>query len=85
VALKPLVERIMALERDRAELQSRVAMLGDRSLSYEQVWDGTKPYARGTMVTHRSTLWFAMRDIQPGEKPGASDHAWKLMVKHDHR
>jgi hypothetical protein len=84
LALTPLVERVLSLERDRAELQSRVAVLADRALSYEEIWDGTKTYKRGAMVTHRSTLWFAMHDIPVGERPGITSN-WPLMVKHDHR
>jgi len=82
----PLVARIASLERRCAELQSALAILQDRALSYEQIWDGTRGYARGAMVTFKSTLWHAQRDIQPGERPGASEAAWKLMVKyHDAR
>jgi len=67
-ALKPLVERISALE------QAQTKSLAD---SYKGAWLPGR-YARGALVTHGGSLWLAVEDAEG--KPGGSP-AWRLIVK----
>ncbi len=67
-ALKPLVQRIVALE------QRETKTLAD---SYRGVWLPGR-YTRGCLVTHGGGLWIAVEDAEG--TPGSST-AWRLIVK----
>lgn len=67
-ALKPVVERLKALEEGPA------ATLAD---AYRGSWLPGK-YARGCLVTHGGSLWLSVEDAEG--KPGGSP-SWRLVVK----
>jgi hypothetical protein len=46
------------------------------------IWDATKDYRRGSLVTHQGAGWVAMSDNR-GARPGSADLAWRLAVKSD--
>jgi hypothetical protein len=65
-ALRPLVQRIRELESN--------------GLKYAGTYQPDQTYTRGTMVTHDGSMWCAVRDVIPGERPGDND-AFRLCVK----
>lgn len=69
-ASAPLLAKLADLERTIAELRQR---------EYQGVWDSTKRYAKGAMVTRQGALWHSNIDDN-GSKPGESPN-WTLAVK----
>lgn len=68
---EPLHNRISNLER-------RAATPG---CEYAGVFDATKSYKRGQLITKGGGLWLCLNDVSPGgELPGSSVH-FKLVVK----
>lgn len=66
-ALKPLAERIAALEKKQAAMRYRGVYAGR-----------AEKYAEGNFITYDGSLWIALKD-DPG-KPGEGD-GWQLCVK----
>lgn len=71
--VKPIAERIVALENRVKELEDRPVM------EYAGVWDQKKVYGSGKFVTDGGSLWHSRR-ANVGERPGNGD-AWTLAVK----
>jgi hypothetical protein len=46
------------------------------------VWDSTKGYRAGSLVSHQGAGWIATADSR-GVRPGSADLAWRLAVKSD--
>ena len=67
--ITPLVKRIEELERQEA------TSLAD---CYRGSWRPHNKYARGSLVSHGSSLWLAMEHA--AGKPGSSP-AWRLILK----
>lgn len=49
-------------------------------LRYCGVYSRPLDYRKGAMVTDHGAAWIALRDVEPGERPGACD-GWQLAVK----
>lgn len=69
--LNPLVNEIKALRQ-------RVAELEDRGLKYVGNFQRAADYRRGDSVTHKGSLWTAIRAT--GMEPG-SNSDWQLSAK----
>jgi hypothetical protein len=65
-AIAPLVERLEAVEQ--------------RGLEYCGNYQRAMNYKRGSAVTEDGSIWIALREVSPGEKPGDHD-AWQLACK----
>jgi hypothetical protein len=48
---------------------------------YAGVWDATKAYSAGALVTQHGAGWIATNGMAPGVEPGKGPTAWKLAVK----
>jgi hypothetical protein len=46
------------------------------------VWDSTKAYREGSLVSHAGAGWVATADNR-GVRPGSANVAWRLAVKSD--
>lgn len=68
-------KRIDALEKALAEERSK-----PKGMQYRGVHQRALAYAQGDAVTHAGGLWVALKDIEPGEKPGTSEK-WILAAK----
>ena len=64
-ALRPLAERIEALEQQQ------------KSMRYRGVWQPAETYQKHNFITYDGSLWIAVDD-EPG-KPGAG--GWQLAAK----
>ncbi len=64
----------------RMALKDRVADLEAAPIRYRGVWQNSDEYKRGHVVTDNGSAWHAVKDIEPGERPGVSK-SWQLMVK----
>lgn len=73
-------DRAVELQDQISALQQRVVDLEAAPIRYRGVWQRSDEYKRGHVVTDSGSAWHAVKDVPPGEKPGASD-AWQLMVK----
>jgi len=71
--LKEQAAKIAALEKRLAEIESK-------GVQYLGVWQRAAEYRRGSMVTHDGSVWAAVKDIGPDEKPGAGT-SWQLAVR----
>lgn len=58
----------------------RIEELEAAPIRYRGVWQKSDTYKRGNVVTDASSAWHAIKDVEPGDRPGASD-SWQLMVK----
>jgi hypothetical protein len=72
-ATAPLAKRISALE-------SEVAQVKAKGLTYRGVWQRASDYERGAIVTHGGTAWAATKAVTEGEEPG-KDGKWQMMLK----
>jgi hypothetical protein len=82
-ALAPEVKRYVA--EQTAPLLTRIAELeaankAVSTLHFHGVHQRAVTYPRGAAVTNAGALWVAVKDVAPGEVPGASE-AWQLAVK----
>jgi hypothetical protein len=68
-----LGQRIIALEREIAELKSS-------ALKYCGVWCSNKTYAPNSMTTHQGGAWISQIETC-GLRPGDGNSAWRLAVK----
>ena len=70
--------------RDRDEtidaLRQRVEALEAGGISYAGTYQRAMPYSRGAMVTHKGSMWAALKSVPAGVEPGDPDH-WQLAVK----
>jgi hypothetical protein len=83
------VETFKNLARTEATLeavQARLSALEEKAAggvnladAYKGVWL-PQSFGRGTLVTHDSGLWLAMRDAAPADTPGETPN-WKLVVR----
>lgn len=71
----PMKAQIAALEARLAETEKR-----GPGLQYRGVWQRAEIYVRGDVTTYGGSAWFANRETEAGETPGAGD-GWVLMVK----
>lgn len=72
IVAEPLHNRIGNLER---------AAAARPGCEYAGVFDATKSYRRGQLITKGGGLWLVLNDVSPGgELPGSSPH-YKLVVK----
>jgi hypothetical protein len=71
---KPLKEKIAALE-------SRIAEFEKSGVRYCGVYQRANEYKRGSAVTADGSMFVAVVDVAPGERPGWSQD-WVLSVKH---
>jgi hypothetical protein len=72
----PLQKRIALLETRVAELEAR------STCEYKGVYQRAVSYPKNSMVTFDGSLWIAVVDVGPNEKPGWSDK-FQLAVKHE--
>jgi hypothetical protein len=83
-AVKPLQERIDALEQKRglAGIAARIAELEQRpGLKYCGVFDPEQSYVSGDFCTFRGSIWHCSIP-STGERPGGAAGVWTLAVKH---
>src|SRR5215475_5684261 len=77
-ALSPRDKRIVALEKQIAELQNR---LTENPLwDYVDQWDDTKTYFKNNVVTHQGSAWI-VRTPSTNARPGSGSADWRLIVK----
>jgi hypothetical protein len=62
-------------ERDR-----RLDALEQYALRYTGVWDEQRRYAKGCAVSHSGSLFVAVADCEPGERPNRAA-TWRLAIK----
>lgn len=48
-------------------------------LKWRGLWGGSFKYRRGDTVTHRGTLWFALKEVSGSASPDADTDAWQPM------
>ena len=73
--LRPLVERIKALETKTAAIEAQ-----PRPLSWQGVFQDGVEYQRGGCVTHAGSLWVC-DTTATRTRPGTDRSGWKLIVK----
>jgi hypothetical protein len=81
-AVKSYVDR--AVNARCAALETKLALLEQRSLSYQGVWRDGKTYGAGNFVTHSGALWHSNIFCNK-QRPGDGDAAWTLAVKSGER
>jgi hypothetical protein len=61
-----------------ADIAKRIGALEDGGVRYLGVWQAANAYSRGSLVTHRGSMWHANADTsrEPGEGKD-----WTLAVK----
>ena len=89
-ALAPLREEIKALQATKGVSPADLQHLGHRlkhleeqpRLRYAGVFDSTKTYRPGDIVTHRGSGWYCHEETRsiPGA-PSAAGRSWQLMIK----
>ena len=73
-------EKIRALEEHNAALEKRILELEERpELKYLGVWESSKSYDPGNVVTDHGAMWVARRT--PTRRPGDGDSGWQLAVQ----
>lgn len=78
--LEPALERLDALERRSAELESRQSLVESKSMTYEGVWKDGVTYEPGAAVTHQGGVWVTRTATRT--RPGTGDvRDWVLAVK----
>ena len=78
----------MALGELRQEIEDREPVplarpLTDPIVHYCGLWNSTRLYSPGAMVTCNGAAWIAMSAMGVGVKPGDGETAWRLAVKSD--
>ncbi|WP_271407640.1 hypothetical protein [Pseudomonas sp. Q1-7] len=61
------------------KLESEQALLADRGLKYCGTWQRALDYRRGDCVTHKGSLWTAVKATNKAPDEAASD--WQLSAK----
>lgn len=74
-------DEIAALADRIGELADRVAAVEGHGLKFQGVWQRALAYPRGSVVTDSGSAWIALRGIEEGQRPGAPETGWQLMVK----
>lgn len=72
-------ERIENLEKDLKQLTEKAAALEDRGLKYCGTWQRAMDYRRGDCVTHKGSLWTAVKATTLAPDLATSD--WQLSAK----
>lgn len=73
------IERIECLENQLKNLSEKAAELEDRGLKYCGTWQRALDYRRGDCVTHKGSLWTAVKATNKAPDEAASD--WQLSAK----
>jgi HK97 family phage prohead protease len=74
--IRPLAERIAALEKQRDELLSEIER---RSWKYKGYWEADKSYRLNDVVTDSGCSWLALCDTK--ERPNFSSNSWRVIAK----
>ena len=77
--LAPLQVQIEALA---ARVKALEARPGSTGVKWSGVWEPSKIYHEGDLVTRSGSLWLSLRDT--GHVPGADPQSWRLIVKQGH-
>lgn len=75
--LGPALKEIGTLKARVKELEANVSS-ADKSMQYRGVWQRSQSYTKGDCSTHRSSLWFCVRETT--SEPGTSSD-WQLTAK----
>ncbi|MBV7586872.1 hypothetical protein KW851_28855 [Pseudomonas sp. PDM33] len=73
------LERIEQLEGKLKGLSEQAAVLEERGLKYCGTWQRAMDYRRGDCVTHKGSLWTAVKATDKAPDEAASD--WQLSAK----
>jgi hypothetical protein len=72
------------VDRRCAALETKIALLEQRSLSYQGVWKDGKVYGLGNFVTFDGALWHS-NIFHNKQQPGDGNAAWSLAVRRGER
>jgi hypothetical protein len=72
------------VDRRCAALETKLALLEQRSLSYQGVWKDGKVYGAGNFVTFDGGLWHS-NIFHNKQQPGDGNAAWSLAVRRGER
>lgn len=61
-------------------LDKRLAALEQHAVKYEGIWDETKTYSSGSLITFAGGLWHCT-DTNVGVRPGSGSSSWTLANK----
>lgn len=78
--IKALV-RIESLENELKRLSSLISVVEERGLKYCGTWQRAQDYQRGDSVTHKGSLWTAIRTTNKAPDQGSD---WQLSAKGKH-
>lgn len=67
-----------------AALETKIALLEQRSFSYQGVWKDGKVYGVGQFVTYDGSLWHS-NIFHNTQQPGDGNAAWTLCVRRGER
>ncbi|QRY80112.1 hypothetical protein JVX91_03035 [Pseudomonas sp. PDNC002] len=73
------LERIERLESEIRQLSEKAATLEERGLKYCGTWQRAMDYRRGDCVTHKGSLWTAVKATDKAPDEAAPD--WQLSAK----
>jgi hypothetical protein len=68
------------VDRRIAALETKIALLEQRNLSYQGVWKNGRVYGLGNFCTFDGSLWHSNM-FQNKQRPGNGDAAWTMCVK----
>jgi hypothetical protein len=72
---------IEAVGEHVGKIRSRLDVLEQRdALTYTGIWDETRFYSRGCACSHNGSLFVAVADCAPGERPNRAA-TWRLAIK----
>ena len=70
-----------AVKEATAPLLKRIETLEESGIKYLGNYQRAAGYGRGDTVTHKGSLWTAIRETTPGTAPGDHPEQWQLSQK----